>query len=179
MHTYICLLRGINVSGQKMIRMEELRGSFEALGLKNVATYLQSGNVVFRSGEGNVSALTGRIEMQIETTFGFGVRVFIRDGESFQRLLIVNPFLKNEAIDPAKLHVTFLCEDDDAAVLSSVESPNNDGDEFIHLRNEIFLHCPNGYGRTKFSNTFFEKKLKTHATTRNWKTVQALCELSK
>jgi uncharacterized protein (DUF1697 family) len=178
MHTFISMLRGINVSGQKKIRMAELSNLYESLGLVQVKTYVQSGNVVFASPEPDGSKLAQLIEAEIEQTFGFAVSVFMRDNHDFQRIIDRNPFLGDRHEDPAKRHVTFLYRRPDESEWRNLSIPDDEADEFSVGEQEIFLFCPNGYGRTKFSNNFFERKLKVPATTRNWKTVTALAKLA-
>ena len=178
MITYISMLRGINVSGQKKIRMEALRSTYEKLELANVQTYLQSGNVVFDSTEGDPDRLAKQIEAQIEQDFGFSVPVLIRTGTDFLRIISQNPFLTARSEDPSHLYVTFLYDSPAPALTKQINFPG-EGDEFVIGEKEVFLFCPNGYGRTKLNNNFFEKKLKLLATTRNWKTVNALYELTQ
>ena len=177
--TFISMLRGINVSGQKKIQMVELRNLYESLNLADVETYLQSGNVVFDSTEQEVSKLVESIEAQIEKSFGYAVPVFIRDTNDFQRIIGTNPFLNEKIEDSAKLHVTFLYTFLSKSKLSNLSIPKNDPDVFSIGDKEIFLFCPNGYGRTKLSNSFFERKLDMRTTTRNWKTVNALHSMAK
>lgn len=177
MNTFISMLRGINVSGQKKIRMTELRRLYESLNLVNVETYVQSGNVVFDSPEQDTLKLAKLLEAQIVHSFGYSVSVFIRTPNDFQRLLDSNPFSNERNEDPTKLHVTFLYHPSSESRLSRLEIPNDGVDEFFVGEQEIFLFCPNGYGRTKLSNNFFERKLDVPATTRNWKTVNALGEM--
>ncbi len=172
------MLRGINVGGQKNIRMEELADLYKSLDLVNVKTYVQSGNVVFNSTKSNASALVNLIEAQIKRLLGYSVSVFIRETNDFQRIIANNPFLKKRNEDPAKLHVTFLYRPPSEAKLGGLGIPNDEDDEFFVGGQEIYIFCPNGYGRAKFSNTFFEKKLSVPATTRNWKTVMALYKIS-
>ena len=172
------MLRGVNVGGQKKIRMAELASLYESLGLGNVKTYVQSGNVVFQSAKSNASALANQIEAQISRLLEYSVDVFIRDTTDFQRIIDSNPFLNKRKEDPAKLHVTFLYHPPSEAKLGSLGIPNDKGDEFIVGGQEIYIFCPNGYARTKFSNTFFEKKLGVPATSRNWNTVVALHKMA-
>src|SRR6266436_5469044 len=110
MPTYIAMLRGINVSGHKMIKMETLRLSFGALKLSNVQTYVQSGNVVFGVGNGSVAALSQEIERKILRDFGFSVPVFLRTAKELEQIIKDNPFLRETDIDHSKLHVTFLSD---------------------------------------------------------------------
>jgi uncharacterized protein (DUF1697 family) len=148
------------------------------LGLVKVRTYVQSGNVVFESLEPDVAKLAGLIEARIEQGFGYAVPVFIRGAADFQRIITGNPFLTIRNEDSTKLHVTFLYRPPVGSTLSNVASPNDDGDEFLVGDQEIFLFCPHGYGRTRWSNSFFERKLKVTATTRNWQTVTALYQMA-
>jgi len=172
------MLRGINVGGQKKIKMAELKELYESLDLVNVKTYIQSGNVIFDSAEQDAAKLVELIEAEIERIFGYAVSVFIRDSQDFQRIIDNNPFLDEREEDPAKLHVTFLYNPPDEANLSNLAVPSNETGEFIIGDREIFLFCPDGYGRTKLSNNFFERKLAVPATTRNWKTVITLHKMA-
>jgi len=178
MHTYISMLRGINVSGQKKVRMAELHTLYEKLGLVNVETYVQSGNVVFDSPEPDAAKLRGLIEAQIEAVFGYPVSVFIRYAEDFRRIIDSNPF-SNRRNGGLWLHVTFLYQAPSPAAWDALKAPDGETDEFVRGEMEIFLFCPSGYGRTKLSNSFFERKLGVPATTRNWRTVNALYEMAK
>jgi uncharacterized protein (DUF1697 family) len=174
MPIYISMLRAINVGGQKKIAMDALRGLYSGLGFDHVQTYVQSGNVVFDSTEPEAAVLAGLIEAQIEQTFGFGVLVFVRGAPYFQRIIAANPFLKTGA-DPTKLHVTFLYNPAD---LTSLNLPAAGEDRFEAGEQAVYLFCPNGYGKTRLSNDFFERKMKVPATTRNWNTVNALYQLA-
>ncbi len=177
MTTFISMLRGINVGKQKRISMAELIALYESLGLVNVETYVQSGNLVFDSSEREASNLAGQLEALIEQSFGLAVSVFIRDTQDFERLIDSNPFLIERNEDPAKLHVTFLYNSPSKEEKRSLDARGDEADEIYVTDREIFLFCPNGYGGTKFSNAFFERKLKVRATTRNWNTVSSLYRL--
>ena len=179
MNTFISMLRGINVSGQKQMRMAELKSMYESLGLVNVQTYVQSGNVTFESKKQDATKLTELIEAHIQHTFGYTVPVFIRDADYFRRIIESNPFSSKRNEDPARLHVTFLYSRPSGSKLRDLTTPAGETDEYSIGEAEIFLFCPNGYGRTKLSNNFFERKLGVPATTRNWKTVNALYEMAK
>jgi len=178
MTTYISLLRGINVSGQNKIRMADLREMYESLGFEQVETYLQSGNVVFEAAESDGDALGQRIEAAIGAAWGFDVAVLMRRPADIERIVAGNPFLTKRNEDPVKLYITFLDVapgDIDASGLNGTEGR---ADSCIVGEREVFVFCANGYGRTKLSNTFFERKLKVQATTRNWKTVNALHQMA-
>jgi uncharacterized protein (DUF1697 family) len=178
MNTYVSMLRGINVGGKKRIQMQQLVALYESLGLANVRTYVQSGNVVFDSAAADASRLARLIEDGITKTFGFPVAVLIRTKDELARVIENNPFVKQKGIDVDKLHVTFLSDLPDGAGLDQVRAAGDQADSFVVTDREVYLYCPNGYGRTKLSNDFFEKKLRVTATTRNWRTVTALLQIA-
>ena len=175
MQTYISILRGINVSGQKPVRMADLKSLYESLGIGNVETYVQSGNVVFDSEEIDSEILTKSIEGQIEKTFEFAVPVLVRSADDFLRVIKNHPFKEEE---PVRVLVTFLYQHPEQSKLDDLSRYEDKVDKFAIGEQEIFLFCPGGYGKTKLSNTFFEKKLSVIATTRNWKTVNALYQMA-
>jgi uncharacterized protein (DUF1697 family) len=175
MTTFISMLRGINVGGQKKVRMAELKSLYETLGLENVQTYVQSGNVVFDSTEKDGVKLQNAIEVQIEATYGFNVPVLIRTGDDFRRVIESHPFAGEE---PVRVLVTFLYEQPEGSKWDELRTYKDKVDQFTLGEQEIFLFCPGGYGKTKLSNTFFEKKLGVDATTRNWKTINTLYEMA-
>lgn len=176
---FVALLRGINVSGQKSIKMADLKNMFEASGFQNVRTYVQSGNVVFDYMDIEISELCKVVESLIKDTFGFDVSVIILESNELDAIVNNNPFIKEPEIEHDKLHITFLSElPDDLAVLK-LEVKKEDNEKFLIDKKAIYLYCPNGYGRTKLTNTVFERKLKTTATTRNIKTVNCLLDMAK
>ncbi len=158
--------------------MEELKSLYEALELQNVHTYIQSGNVVFQSQNPDMAGLSKKIEASIEEHFGYFVSVVIRSKSELRFVLDHNPFLRERNEDITKLYVTFLSQTASQAALNELSSIADKYDELRALGKEIYLFCPHGYGRTKFSNKFFERKLKVPATTRNWKTVQRLYKIA-
>lgn len=179
MTTYICLLKGINVSGQKIIHMADVIADFEDLGFKNVITYLQSGNVVFDTPDSDISKIHQRIELRMIQSYGFVVAAIMRTEEEWRSVLSSNPFLaqKEEEID--RLYVTFLANSPAETAIKKIKRPEGIHDRFAIQGKEIYLYCPNGYGTTKLSTAFFEKKLNITATTRSWKTVTALEEIAR
>lgn len=178
MQSYIAILRGINVSGKNKILMEDLRSLLSEMKLKDAKTYIQSGNIVFKSdGKLSNEKLAAKIEAGIKKKFGFDVPVIVRSEAELKKAIAANPFIKNKKTNPERMHITFLSSAPDKALLKTLETFSSPPDEFHIDGKEIFLHCPVSYGETKLSNNFFEKKLKVTATTRNWKTVNTLLEM--
>jgi uncharacterized protein (DUF1697 family) len=178
MEIYISILRGINVSGQKKIQMTDLKKLYEDLKFKNVTTYIQSGNVIFKTNNQFDEALAKKIEDAINVKYNFHVPVIIRTVEEMKNTIAINPLKKESNINEEKLHVTFLERVPDKTKVESVEDLDYSPDKFIIIGEEVFLYCPNGYGNTKLNNNFFENKLKVSATTRNWRTVNKLAEIA-
>ncbi len=172
------MLRAINVAGQNAIRKNELLDLYHKLGYEHVVTYLQSGNVIFECAEEDPQMLAQQIEAMIKQTFGSDIAVFVRDPLYFQEILSNNPFLNDRKEDPQKLHVTFFYQPPAGEKLSGLEIPNGETAEFAPGDQAVYLYCPDGYGRTKITNAFFERKLKVLATTRNWNTVNALYNMA-
>ena len=180
METYISILRGINVSGQKKILMTDLKALYETLGFENVSTYIQSGNVIFTTRKLLLNKdLTKKIEEAIFKKYDFDVPVIIRTGDEMEKVLAANPLLKEKNINVEKFHATFLEEEPSPEKIKLTRDLDYSPDKFRILGKEVYLYCPNGYGSTKLSNIFFESKLKVKATTRNWKTVNQLVVLAK
>ncbi|MBA2407648.1 MAG: DUF1697 domain-containing protein [Chitinophagales bacterium] len=179
METYISLLRGINVSGQRKILMSDLKALYEALKLRDVVTYIQSGNVLFKTDkkESNQS-LAKKIGQAIFKKYNFDVTVIVRSTSEIVNIISDNPFLKDSNIDTDKLHVTFLSETPEKEKFKSIAQFDYPPDKFIIIDQNVLLYCPINYGETKLSNKFFETKLNVSATTRSWKTVNKLVELA-
>jgi uncharacterized protein (DUF1697 family) len=178
MQTYIAILRGINVSGQKRMLMADLKALFEALKFTGVQTYIQSGNVIFKTKEEDDTLLAAKIEKAIAKKYGFEVPVIIRTTAELASVISRNPLLKNKKVNMERVYVTFLAGVPEKAKAAEIEKLSFAPDEFIIDGKEVFLHIPVAYGETKLSNNFFEKKLKVTATTRNWATVNKLYELA-
>jgi uncharacterized protein (DUF1697 family) len=178
MNTYIALLRGINVSGQKLIKMHDLRAAFEALGFANVRTYIQSGNVVFDANSKSADALGRQIVGQIASTFGFDVPVLVRTDSQMKLLMSSNPFVNDAAIPTSELYVAFLSA---AAPANAVEllQPLATAQEQMRLHgSEIYLRYPSSYGKSKLTHGAMEKKLSLVTTIRNWNTISALAAMA-
>jgi len=169
--SYVAFLRGVNVGARRMA-MAELRRSSEALGLGGVRTYLQSGNVVFRS-PAPATTVRRDLEQRIARDFGFEVTVIVRSHRELRRVVEGNP-LADGRRDPSKLHVTLLASSPRPVRVDVASAP----DEFAVAGREVYLFCPDGYGRSKLTNALFERKLGVAATTRNWKTMTTLLAMA-
>jgi uncharacterized protein (DUF1697 family) len=172
--TWVALLRGVNLGSRNKVSMPRLRELFDDLGHEDVATYLQSGNVVFRSRTPR-EKLTKSLEREIGRSFGLDVAVILRTRSELRDVVAGNRFAERQS-DPRKLLVTFLAEPPARGKASAIDPQRFQPDEFQVTRRAVYLHCPQGYGRTKLSNAFFEQALGVVATTRNWRTVTALAE---
>lgn len=178
MNIYISLLRGINVSGHKKVSMQELKKLYESLGFDHVTTYIQSGNVVFQSSTKDVKKTARQIEQAIQQHFNFDVDVFIYTPAEFGKIIANNSFVQKRKVGTTKCHVTFLSTAPQPAAIEELKKIPQNTDEYIVKGNIVYLFCPNGYGRTKLTNTTLEKKLGVRATTRNWNTVNKLVDIS-
>ena len=177
LNRHISLLRGINVSGRKKIKMPALRALYESLGWQNVASYLQSGNLLFDCEEVDAGILVTQIQSLIKDHYNFDVPVIMRTPADIRRIIENNPFLA-QGEEITKLYVTFLGEPPTAEQLDALEMPANISDEMSVGEQELFIFCPDGYARTKLNNNFFERKLKMPATTRNWRTINKIFQIA-
>jgi uncharacterized protein (DUF1697 family) len=176
--TYIALLRGINLGGHKIVKMEQLRKTFADIGFEDVKTYIQSGNVVFKSSRQSCESLAKRIEEKVLSQFGFPAATVVKTAEEIGAVIKNNPLLKEKGIDVAKLHVTFLSCAPEKSLVKTLDAFTAAPDKFRCSSQAIYLHCPNGYHETKLGNNVLMKMLKVGTTTRNWKTVNQLYEMS-
>jgi len=179
MTTYISILRGINVSGHKMIKMDALRKMYEGLGFKNVQTYIQSGNVIFQDKIIDTKKLEKKIAKKITDQFSFEVPIMVKEIDELKTIVKNNPFGNDVSKDISYIHVTFLSAIPDKANVDKIKEGKYGVDEFVWIDNAIYLYCPNGYGITKLNNNFIESKLKVMATTRNWKTTKELLSMAE
>ena len=176
--TYIALLKAINVNG-KTLKMKDLVAVLDSQNFRNVRTYIQSGNIIFECDTVDAGKLSVKIENIISKSFGISVNVIIRTEKELEEIVKNNPLIKATNNDADKLHVTFLKNKSLPETIQALEILKDKNEKYEVLGKEVYLYCPNGYGRTKLNNANLEKKLKTTATTRNWKTTIKLSELSK
>jgi uncharacterized protein (DUF1697 family) len=172
--TYVALLRGINVGGKNLLPMKDLTAMFTKAGCAEVSTYIQSGNVIFRADAALKAKLPAIIKGAIKKRFGFEPPIVLRSGDELRAVAAGNPFIKSEI---ETLHVAFLADlpAKEAAKALEPKPP----DEFVLIGREVYLRCPNGYGKTKLTNAWFDSRLKTISTVRNWKTVLKLLEMTR
>lgn len=176
MKTYISILRGINVSGQNLIKMNALKEAYTDLGLKNVNTYIQSGNVIFQSEEGE---LKQKISEQIQKRFGFEVPLIILSVDDLKQIVENSPYKDDVTKDISHLYVTVLSSKLVNPNIELAKAKQSPKEEFVVIENIVYLYCPNGYGKTKLTNVFWENLLKMKATTRNWKTINELLRIAE
>ncbi|UCH66240.1 MAG: DUF1697 domain-containing protein [Ignavibacterium sp.] len=176
METYIAMLRGINVSGQKKIKMTDLKTHLQELNFKDVQTYIQSGNAVFNYIKSNPKKLESKIAQKILKEYSFEVSVIVKTRDELKNVLKSNPFTKDKDLN--RLYVTFLSDEPAKENLKNLEGINHSPEEYILKGKIIYFYSPHGYGKAKMNNNFFENKLIVAATTRNWKTVNKLAEMA-
>ncbi len=177
MKTYIALFRGLNVGGSNILPMKELRALLESLGLKNVKTYIQSGNAVFGGKETSRSSLSRRMSAAIKESHGFQPQVLLLTLEELQNAMESNPFPEAEG-EPKCLHLFFLAsapKEVDFDALESIKSPR---ERFVLTDSVFYLHAPDGIGRSKLA-TRVEKSLGVSLTCRNWRTVCKVLEMAQ
>jgi uncharacterized protein (DUF1697 family) len=177
MKTYIALLRGINVSGHKIIKMELLRTVLSESSFHKVSTYIQSGNILFQSAHSDVKTIETEIAACIQTHFGFEVPVVVITPEALKTIIENNPY-HQKIVDPAQPYVAFLSETPAPTSLEILQKIDFGGDTFVNKDKALYLHYANSAANTKLSNAVIENKLKVTATSRNWKTVLKLMELA-
>lgn len=175
--TYVALMRGINVGGNHQLPMKRLAAMFEAEGCEDVRTYIQSGNVVFRAPARRVERIPSAIAQRILEQHGMKTPVVLRTAEELVAVAEGNPFLHPDE-DTKALHVLFLADAPKPAHVAALDPGRSPPDAFSVRGREIYLRCPNGVGRTKLTNAYFDSALKTVSTGRNWNTVLKLIALA-
>lgn len=177
MNTYITLLRGINVSGQKLIKMVDLKKHFEELGFSDVQTYIQSGNIVFKSDKPSTQVLESLIEDKIKEKYGWDVPTMVKKKEELEYALKNNP-RAHDGTDPKLVFFTFLDQEPTQENIEKLAEKEYPDEEYRIDGTCIYFHPKNGAGKAKMGNNLFENKLKVKATTRNLRTVQKLIEMA-
>jgi len=175
----ISMLRGVNVGGHNKIKMDALRALYESLGLEDVQSFIQSGNLVFRTKERDLPALTKRIQNGIERRFGIRPDVILRTCSELRDAIRRNPFAKRRGIEPSKLLVTFLAGDPGTEARQNALRISTGPEELRIDGREVYIYFPNGMARPKLSLPAIERTLGTSGTGRNWNSVNKMLEIAE
>jgi uncharacterized protein (DUF1697 family) len=179
MPTYISMLRGINLAGHKRVEMARLRVMFEGMGFEQVRTYINSGNVVFKTGKSAPAALSKKIEERMVAEFGFGALVITRTAAELGRAIEGNPFAKESRSDPAYVFIGFLERAPKADAVEKLQARAAKTEQAHCSGKEIYVYYVDGMGRAKLlTHGVLEKVLAVKATMRNWNTVSKLYEMA-
>jgi uncharacterized protein (DUF1697 family) len=171
---YVAFLRGVNVGGITL-KMQDVKNIFAGLGYKNITTYIQSGNIVFDSSETGKALLEGKIRESIKTKSNLDVGVFVKTKEHIEGIVSNNPFDKK--MDQKSLSITMLSDAPAGGKLAAAKAVNSTEEKFILKRDVIYCFYGKGYGKSKYTNNYFEKTLGVSATTRNWTTINKILEI--
>jgi uncharacterized protein (DUF1697 family) len=168
------------MTGHNSIKMADLSALYISIGLKDAETYIQSGNVIFSDpGDRHMSVIVADIEQAILERYNYIIPVMIRTNQELIDLFSLNPFLGETNFDPAKMAVLFLHEKPSESQIQKVADIDYPPDKFKVIGREIFVYCPNGFGRTKLYTNFFEKKMGVIGTGRNWKTIITILKIAE
>ena len=177
MKKHLALLRGINVSGHNMIKMEALKNMLENMGYSDVETYIQSGNVFVTTDEESGSAVGFAIKQEIYKVFGHDVPVIVVTKNDLEMCFKNNPFLKEKEVDTKKLYVAFISKELPSSAINELKISQFKPDEAVIDGNRIFIKYDIGAGKTRLDQKYIEKKLNVVATMRNWNSVSKLLEM--
>lgn len=175
MNTFIALFRGINVGGHNKLPMRELKDVLAGLGLQDVATYIQSGNVVFAAEQADKTMLVESIREAVNQSHGFAPQVLLLTAEEFARAAAANPYPEGEEA-PKMLHLYFLVEEPPDPDMQKLEGLQRGSERFTLLGKVFYLHAPEGIGRSKLAAAV-EKALGVPVTARNWRSVSKIVEM--
>jgi uncharacterized protein (DUF1697 family) len=174
MTRFVSLFRGINVGGHQQVKMDDLRALHTSLGLKDVITYIQSGNVVFSGDDEDTAQLARRIEDSFAQKFGFSTKVIVRTADELQDIIANNPFRDQPLKESKWVVVLFLTNRPDNMALEDLQKSYAGPEEYYLIGQELFVYYPDGIGRSKLTVPLIDKKLKTTGTGRNWNTILQL-----
>jgi uncharacterized protein (DUF1697 family) len=178
MPVLISMLRGVNVGGHNKIKMDALRALYESLRLESPRTYVQSGNVIFRSKEKNSATLAKKIQSAIERKFGFRPEVILRTTDEMRAAIAASPFTGRN-LEPGKILVTFLAGDPGAKAGETLRSLKDFPEELHLLGRELYIYFPNGAGKSKLPWSKVDKLLQTAGTARNWNSVTKMLAMAE
>ncbi len=175
---HVALLRGVNVGGKNRLPMKDLAEMFRAEGCTDVRTYIQSGNVVFRAALALAGKVPALVSAAIGARFGFSPVLVTRSAADLEEAAGNNPFLARGE-DPDCLHVGFLLDKPSAEGLTKLDPARNPPEEFAVRGREVYLFCPKGVADSKLTAQYFDSRLKTTLTARNWRTVLQLVDMAR
>ncbi len=175
---YGALLRGVNVGGKNKLPMKDLAALFEHAGCTSVTTYIQSGNVVFTASAAIAKTLAPVISGAIESRFGYRIPVILRTAQQLASVIRDNPYLRDN-LPQKELHVYFLADPPAEQKIQALDPARSLPDSFRASGQEIYLRLPGGMGNSKLTNAWFDSKLSTVSTARNWATVLQLCQMAE
>jgi uncharacterized protein (DUF1697 family) len=173
---FLALLRGINVGGKNKLAMKDLAETFAAAGCGDVRTFIQSGNVLFTASPALAARLPAAISSQIAERFGIRTSLVVRTAAELADVVASNPFLKQGAAEET-LHVLFLESSPAPERIATLDPGRSPPDAFVVRGREVFLQLPGGVARSKLTNAYFDSRLATMGTARNWRTVTKLLEM--
>jgi len=176
--TYITMLRGISMTGHNTLKMTRLADLFRQLGYTDAETYIQSGNIVFSCQNSSIDDVSSEIRKAILSEFSLDIAVITRTPDEMQKIILANPFLEEPNFDHSKMAVLFLELQPSEEQILKVAGIDYPPDKFRINGREIYIYCPNGFGKTKLYTNFFEAKMKVTGTARNWRTINKLMEMA-
>lgn len=180
MPVLISMLRGVNVGPHNRIKMDALRALYRSLKFEDPRTYVQSGNVIFRTKEKPTLQLAKKIQAAIERECGCKPEVILRTTEELRKAIAANPFAERKDLEPAKVLVTFLSAEPDPGVQVTLDDLMKRYPEELHLKGrELYIYFPNGAGRSKLPWSSVDKLFKVTGTARNWNSVTNMLEIAK
>jgi uncharacterized protein (DUF1697 family) len=178
MYYYVSFLRGVNVGG-KVLKMKELVELYRSIGLEDPRSYIQSGNILFNASEARREGLETELQQRVKDRLAFDVTVIIRTRPQLREIVECNPFTARAGLATKSLYVTLL--ERSVQDMKAGDLPRDDKtyDEYVPAGTELYLYCPGGYGKTVYSNVYFERTLGMRATTRNWNTINRLLQIAE
>jgi uncharacterized protein (DUF1697 family) len=179
MNVVICMLRGVNLGAHNRVKMDDLKKLCTSLKLCDPQTYVQSGNVIFKTDERDLDKLRKTLESAIHKKFGFQTDAILRNTRDLREVVSHNPFAKRKDIHPGKLLVTFLSADPGEAARKQVRAIKSDPEEIFIEGREAYIYFPNGAGRSKLNWALIPKTLKVQGTARNWNSVTKMLEIAE
>lgn len=179
METCITMLRGVNMTGHNTIKMTRLADMFRQLGYTDAETYIQSGNIVFTCHNGDIDDVSSGIRKSVLSEFNLNIAVIIRTLDEMKKIISANPFMEEPDFDPSKMAVLFLEFRPSEEQILKVAGIDYPSDKFRINGSEIYIYCPDGFGKTKLYTNFFEAKMKVTGTARNWRTVNKLIDMAE